>query len=44
MPGLGLGLALARGLARAQGGELVVAPEDGPGAAFVLQLPPARQW
>jgi signal transduction histidine kinase len=42
MPGLGLGLALARGLARAQGGELTVVTEDGPGAAFVLHLPAAR--
>ncbi len=38
-PGLGLGLALARSLARAQGGELEVAGNDGPGATFNLTLP-----
>ena len=38
-PGLGLGLALARSLARAQGGELELAPSDGPGATFNLTLP-----
>lgn len=40
--GLGLGLALARSLARAQGGELVLTERDGPGAAFVLTLQVVR--
>ncbi|MBP9207789.1 MAG: HAMP domain-containing histidine kinase [Kofleriaceae bacterium] len=40
--GLGLGLALARSLARAMGGDLgYVEPRDGDGALFVLQLPAA---
>jgi signal transduction histidine kinase len=38
-PGLGLGLALARSLARAQGGELTLAGDDHPGATFTLTLP-----
>jgi signal transduction histidine kinase len=38
-PGLGLGLALARSLARAQGGELELAANEGPGAIFNLTLP-----
>ena len=38
-PGLGLGLALARSLARAQGGDLVLATDETPGAAFALTLP-----
>lgn len=37
-PGVGLGLALARGLARDLGGDLTLAPRS-PGAAFVLLLP-----
>lgn len=37
-PGLGLGLALARGLARELGGDLALVPADGPGAAFLLTL------
>jgi signal transduction histidine kinase len=41
-PGLGVGRALARGRARAQGGELAVVAEGGEGAAFVLHLPAAR--
>jgi signal transduction histidine kinase len=38
-PGVGLGLALSRRLARAMGGDLQILPCDGPGAAFVLTLP-----
>lgn len=38
-PGLGLGLAIARGFARAQGGELELAGNDRSGATFVLSLP-----
>jgi signal transduction histidine kinase len=38
-PGLGLGLAVARSLARTQGGELALAGNDRPGATFVLTLP-----
>ncbi|MDX2437242.1 MAG: HAMP domain-containing sensor histidine kinase [Acidobacteriota bacterium] len=41
-PGLGLGLALARSLARAQGGDLELAVDDTPGATFVLSLPVAE--
>ncbi len=35
-PGVGLGLALCRGLARAMGGDLVL--EEGPGARLALRL------
>lgn len=38
-PGLGLGLALCRGLAREMGGELRVQRSDGGGACFVLSMP-----
>jgi signal transduction histidine kinase len=37
--GFGLGLAIGRELAERQGGTLVLAPGDGPGARFVLSLP-----
>lgn len=37
--GVGLGLALARGLARALGGDLELADHEGVGAAFKLSLP-----
>ena len=37
--GVGLGLYIARQLARAQGGELLLAERDGPGARFELRLP-----
>jgi signal transduction histidine kinase len=40
VPGLGLGLALARGLAREMGGELRLGA-GGPGATFVLTVPAA---
>ena len=40
-PGLGLGLAVARSFARAQGGELELESNDRPGATFVLTLPRA---
>ncbi|USN98459.1 MAG: HAMP domain-containing histidine kinase [Phycisphaeraceae bacterium] len=39
--GMGLGLALARGLARAEGGDLRLVKADGPGAVFELSLPAA---
>jgi signal transduction histidine kinase len=37
-PGVGLGLALSRGLARQLGGEVTLEPSTGPGAAFILSL------
>jgi signal transduction histidine kinase len=37
-PGVGLGLALCRTLARSLGGAIALEPVDGPGAAFVLRL------
>lgn len=40
-PGLGLGLSLARGLARECGGDLSLRRCEGAGAAFVLTLPAA---
>ena len=40
-PGVGLGLALSRRLAREMGGDLVLEPADGAGACFVLFLPAA---
>ena len=39
--GTGLGLAVARELVRAMGGELTVASEPGQGATFTVSLPPA---
>ncbi len=39
--GIGLGLAVSRMLARANGGEITVASEPGQGAAFTLDLPDA---
>jgi signal transduction histidine kinase len=38
-PGVGLGLALARGLARDLGGELALVADAAPGARFRLELP-----
>ncbi|MEW6072029.1 MAG: HAMP domain-containing sensor histidine kinase [Planctomycetota bacterium] len=38
-PGVGLGLALARGLARDLGGDLTLEPGSGSGACFLLRLP-----
>lgn len=38
----GLGLAIARGLATAQGGTLTYAPRDGGGSVFTLSLPAAE--
>jgi len=37
--GTGLGLSIARELARAHGGDLVLAPNDGPGAIFHVIIP-----
>ncbi len=42
-PGVGLGLALCRRLARSLGGQLVFDPSVTPGACFVLKLPIARR-
>jgi two-component system, OmpR family, sensor histidine kinase KdpD len=39
--GVGLGLAIARDLARAQGGDVVYAERPGGGSVFTLQLPAA---
>jgi len=39
IPGVGLGLALSRGLARDQGGDLALVRDGAPGACFVLTLP-----
>ena len=38
VPGIGLGLALSRGLARGLGGDVTLASGDGPGALFSLEL------
>jgi signal transduction histidine kinase len=42
-PGVGLGLALSRELARRMGGDLRLANPGHPGACFVLSLPQARR-
>jgi len=39
--GAGLGLAIAHGLAAAQGGSVTYQPRDGGGSVFVLRLPAA---
>ena len=39
--GFGLGLPISRRLARDMGGDLTVAPRDGGGLEFVLELPAA---
>ena len=41
--GSGIGLSLARGLARGMGGDLVCRPREGGGAEFVLTLPAERE-
>jgi len=42
-PGVGLGLALSRRLARALGGDLRLEPSTGPGATFLLRIPTAAR-
>jgi signal transduction histidine kinase len=42
IPGVGLGLALSRGLAADMGGGLEVANDGAPGATFTLTLPTAK--
>jgi signal transduction histidine kinase len=41
VPGVGLGLAIAKRLAEAQGGSFAVASEEGGGSRFTVFLPPA---
>jgi len=41
--GIGLGLSVSRSLARTNGGDLILAPEDGSGTTFVLDLPKAEE-
>lgn len=41
--GAGLGLSIARALARAQKGDLVLVPTEGRGSRFVLSIPVARE-
>jgi signal transduction histidine kinase len=38
-PGVGLGLAIVRGLVRAHGGSVQAAPRQGGGATFTVRLP-----
>ena len=40
--GIGLGLSVSRSLARTNDGDLVLAPDDGSGTTFVLELPKAE--
>lgn len=42
-PGVGLGLALSRRLARSMGGDLRIEEKNGEGASFVLMLPVAEE-
>ncbi len=42
--GAGLGLPIARGLARQHGGELIVESQPGAGTTVFLNLPPDSQW
>src|SRR5581483_11831273 len=37
--GVGLGLSIARGIARAEGGDVTVAPREGGGSTFALRVP-----
>jgi signal transduction histidine kinase len=37
--GVGLGLSISRAFARANGGDILIRPNEGPGACFVLDLP-----
>jgi signal transduction histidine kinase len=39
-PGVGLGLAISRGLVERMGGELTVESSDGKGATFTIAWPP----
>ncbi len=44
-PGSGIGLTIARGIARAHGGDVTAgSPGTGQGATFVLSLPPRGAW
>ncbi len=42
-PGLGLGLAISRDLARAMGGDITVSSQSGQGSRFILSLPLAAE-
>ena len=39
VPGSGLGLTLARQIARAHGGDVIYTPREGGGSSFTLRLP-----